>query len=251
LPINTSIRWLSGIKFLENDNKTTYIVNKLDINMDISVLCSFTDGTQLQSNKIKVSSSVPNIKLTGKNKIGSTLSIEISGINETDNKQISFYIDKTVVSSDETYKIVKELITKKSLKQAQADHKDKNMLKKAAYKINSLTGAVPGEISGVVLNEKSAEKKIAENMKKIKIAAAMVLAYGDNEEQKKSVMLDIESKYPELAKEIRQLAKKAKERVNTDTFKQATVGAKFGGDTPKKANAFTINEYGEIIRGGR
>jgi gas vesicle protein len=132
--------------------------------------------------------------------------------------------------------------------QAEANLKQEQMLFDAANRLYQLTGLQPGEKSGVVKNEKIADKKAAENMRAVKISAAMTLAYGNDDDKKKQVMQDIKRKYPELVKEIQELAKKAKERVKNDEFKKATVGLKFG----KTSNeSFKINEFGEIIRGGR
>lgn len=151
-------------------------------------------------------------------------------------------------SLDTVGKYMNELVTGKRLKKAEANLKQEQMLFDAANRLYQLTGHQPGEKSGVVKNEKIADKKAAENMRAVKISAAMALAYGNDDDKKKQVMQDIKNKYPELIKEIQELAKKAKERVKNDEFKKATVGLKFG----KTSNeSFKINEFGEIIRGGR
>jgi hypothetical protein len=142
-------------------------------------------------------------------------------------------------------RIFSELVTKKKLKSAEKKYEAEIKKDKAAEKVFNLTGSLPGKVSGVVKNENAANKKAAEYSHKLKIHAAMMLAYGKDDKLKRKVMKEVESKYPEIAKDIRVLAREAKERTGKDEFKKSTAGLKFG--KPKKI----FNEFGEVIRGGR
>lgn len=123
-------------------------------------------------------------------------------------------------------KRIKEIITGKRLKAAEDNLKQEQMLFDAANRMYQLTGSQLGEKSGVIKSEKIAEKKITDLLHSIKIAAAMILAYGKNDEQKKQVMKELGSKYPEIVKETNELANKARARAKANPFKSATMKLK-------------------------
>lgn len=122
------------------------------------------------------------------------------------------------------------VLSRKTLNKAEKDLKEQEKLHKAAAKLYSLTGSLPGGKSGVVKVGEKANKIVADFRKKLKISVASLLAYGKDDKLKEKVMKEVKGKYPEMVKEILELSKKAKEKAkSTDFGKLKLATRKFGG----------------------
>lgn len=130
-------------------------------------------------------------------------------------------------------KIAKELATKEKLKLAKEKYNEAIKNDKVSRKLFSLTGSLPGEKSGVVKNEEHANETIEKHLHKVKISAAGILAYSKDAELKEKVMKDLNERHPEMVEEVRNLAKKARERTNEDEFKKNTAGMSFAKDNER------------------
>ena len=114
----------------------------------------------------------------------------------------------------DTYRIIKELITKRKSNELKNNLKEAVKKEKVASKIFEITGIAPGEKSGVVKADQIAEKKIKEHLHKVTIYTARLLAYGKDDKLKEDVMKEVTQKYPDLVPKIKRLAEKAKQRAN-------------------------------------